>query len=128
MKTKSNNHSSYMKKADQLFMVQFRGEPCAVCGKTQGTVGHHIVNKARSKALRYDINNIIVLCQGHHMFSGELAPHSTNTLAVARFIDWMRENKRGQMEWCAANERIQRKYTFKDAVENMKEGRKAWDV
>ena len=122
------NHSSYMKKADGLFMKQFRGKPCEVCGSTQGTVGHHIVSRARSKALRYDLHNIIVLCMGHHKFSMEMAPHSPSQVVVERFINWFKENKPEQWAWTREHERDVRKYSFKQACENMKQGKDAWDV
>jgi len=126
-KTKSPNHSSYMKKADELFMVRFRGCSCRVCGTTKGTVGHHIVPRSRSKALRYDGRNIIVLCQAHHTMGNDMAPHSTNQLAVERFVDWFKDNQYDQYKWIKEHERDQRKYNYKQAVENLQNGRVAWD-
>ena len=126
-KKKSANDKSYRNKADSLFMSQFRGQPCRVCGTTEGTCGHHVVSKSRSKALRYDTRNIIILCQAHHTWSNEMAPHSTNQLAVERFIEWFRLACPEQHSWLAENERIERRYTFKQAVENLKCGREAWE-
>ena len=126
-KTKSPNHSSYMKKADELFMKPFRGCRCEICQSTKGTVAHHIVSKSRSKALRYDSRNIVILCPSHHMFSNEMAPHSTNTLAVERFIKWFKKTKKHQYAWIKEHERDQRKYNYKQAVENLQNGRVAWD-
>ena len=126
-KTKSPNHSSYMKKADELFLKQFRGNHCEVCQTTQGTCGHHIVPRSRSKALRYDMRNIIVLCAAHHTMGNDLAPHATNQLAVERFIKWFKKNKPAQHAWIKEHERDQRKYSYLQAVENMQEGRVAWD-
>ena len=124
---KPPNHKSYRTAADELFMKQFRGQPCEVCAKTQGTCGHHVVPKSRSKALRYDINNILVLCPAHHMYGNDLAPHSKNQIAVERFLDWFRFTKPDQWKWTRANERLQRKYSYKQAVENLKAGRDAWE-
>ena len=125
---KSSNHKSYRKKADDLFMPQFRGEPCEVCGKCEGTAGHHIVSKSRSKALRYDTRNIIIVCQSHHTMGNDLAPHSTNQLAVERFIEWFKETHPDRHQWITENERIDRRYTFKQAIENLKAGKNAWDT
>jgi hypothetical protein len=57
----------------------------------------------------------------------ELAPHSKNQIAVERFLDWFRFTKPEQWKWTRANERLQRKYSYKQAVENLKAGRDAWE-
>ena len=126
MKTRSPNSTYYRNKADSLFMAQFRGMNCEVCGTHIGTCGHHIVSKGRSKALRYDIKNIVVVCPSHHTMGNDKAPHSTNTLAVERFIEWFKAKKPEQYEYVTENERVERRYTYKQAVENMKAGRLAW--
>ena len=124
--TKRPNDKYYRNKADEIFMVQFRGKPCEVCGTTKGTVGHHNVNKARSKALRYDKMNITVLCQAHHTMGNDICPHSSNPMAVNRYFDWFKENSPKQYAYIVENERVQKKYSYKQAWENMKEGREAW--
>lgn len=126
-KTRRPNDSYFRKKADDIFMVQFRGQPCEVCGETHKTVGHHVVGKRRSKALRYDKNNIIILCPSHHTMGNELAAHSSNQMAVDRFITWFKQNKPLQHKWCQINERLQRKYSYKQALENLKAGKDAWE-
>lgn len=123
---KGPNDKYYRKKADELFMRQFRGRPCEVCNKSEGTCGHHIVNKARSKALRYDKRNIVVLCQSHHKFSNDLAPHSSNQMAVERFINWFKEKHPDRHKWITENERTERRYTYKQAFENLKAGDLGW--
>ena len=125
---KSDNHKSYRTKADNLFMSQFRGKPCEVCKTTVGTCGHHIVSKSRSKALRYDFRNIIVLCPSHHTLGNDLAPHSTNQLAVERFCEWFKEEFPIRHWWIKEHEHIiERRYTYKQAVENLKNGKEAWE-
>jgi hypothetical protein len=126
-KSKPANHKSFRNKADSLFMEQFRGQPCEVCKAIEGTCGHHIVPKSRSKALRYDLKNILVLCFKHHTMGNDLAPHSTNQLAVERFLEWFKDTKPEQHEWITENERIERRYSYKQAVENLKAGRNAWE-
>jgi hypothetical protein len=127
VKTKSPNDKSYRVKADSIFMAPYRGLPCAVCGTTKGTVGHHNVNKARSKALRYDKRNITVLCQSHHKFSNDIAPHSSNPMAVDRYFGWLSSHYLSKYNWLKENEHIQRKYSYKQAWENLKEGKEAWE-
>ena len=126
MKSRPPNHSYYRKKADDIFMSQFRGLACEVCGANLGTVGHHNVNKARSKALRYDKRNITVLCQKHHVMGNDICPHSSNPLAVDRYFDWLRKTNLSKYIWLKENEKIQRKYSYKQALENLKAGREAW--
>jgi hypothetical protein len=127
MKTRRPNDKYYRNKADAIFMAQFRGEPCEVCGAVKGTVGHHNVNRARSKALRYDKRNITVLCQAHHVMGNDICAHSSNPFAVDRYFAWFRNFKTEQYRWLKLNERIQRKYSYKDAWENLLAGREAWE-
>jgi len=127
MLKKSPNSKYYRNKADKLFMSQFHGEPCEICKTTIGTCGHHVIGKSRSKALRLDIRNIIVVCNQHHCFGNEMAPHSVNSLAVERFLEWFRTTHPERHAWIVENERIERRYTFKQAYENMVNGRDAWE-
>ena len=127
MKTRRPNDKYYRNKADDLFMSQFRGKPCEVCGSVKATVGHHNVSKARSKALRYDKMNITVLCQAHHTMGNDICAHGSNPMAVDRYFDWFSGRRRGQYEWLVDNERIQRKYSYKQALENLLVGREAWE-
>ena len=127
MKARRPNDKYYRIKADEIFMSQFRGEPCEVCGSVKATVGHHNVNKARSKALRYDKRNITVLCQAHHTMGNDICPHSSNPMAVDRYFDWFKHNSREKYLWLLGNEKIQRKYNYKQAWENLLVGREAWE-
>ena len=127
MKTRRPNDKYYRNKADDLFMSQFRGQPCEVCGSVKGTVGHHNVSKARSKALRYDRMNITVLCQAHHTMGNDICPHSSNPMAVDRYFKWFKDNRTDRYLWVKFNEKIQRKYSYKQAHENLLVGREAWE-
>lgn len=124
---KPANHKSYRNKADELFMKKFRGMPCEVCNSTRHTVGHHNVSKSRSKALRYDARNITVLCPSHHKFSNDLSAHSTNVMAVDRYLEWFKSHNKKQYEYLKENEHIVRKYSYRQAAENLKDGRLAWE-
>ncbi len=125
-KTRSPNSAYYRNKADEIFMVQFRGLPCEVCGTTNRTVGHHNVSKARSKALRYDKRNITVLCQAHHTMGNDICPHSSNPMAVDRYFVWFIREHKEQYHWLLGHEHIERKYNYRDALENLKAGMDAW--
>ncbi len=126
MKSKTPNSSYYRNKADSIFMAQFRGKPCEVCGVTKGTCGHHNIPKGRSKALRYDLKNITILCPKHHCFGNDLCAHSTNVFAVEKYVGWLKETHPANYKWIKENERIVRKYTYKRAWENLREGKEAW--
>jgi hypothetical protein len=125
MKTKPANHKSFRIKADEIFMKKYRGMPCEICGTMNRTVGHHNVPKSRSKALRYDPRNITVLCPTHHTMGNSVCAHSKNVFAVEQYLTWFKGNK-SQYEYCKANQLTVRKYSYKQAWENLKEGREAW--
>ncbi len=102
---KKNKNSAYwVNKCKDIFMVQGRGQACEVCGRTDGSVFHHIVSQSRSKLLRFDLMNVVVLCPEHHTMGNSLAPHSTNSLAVGRYIDWLRETNPDKVEYCEQRE------------------------
>jgi hypothetical protein len=101
MKKKSTNYSTpdgggWMHVADDLFLAQFRGRPCAICGATHGyyngktirAMGHHLLSKELHRAYRYTVDNIIVLCPKHHM-GAEMSPHSHDGASQAAFYAWM---------------------------------------
>ena len=124
---KPANHKSYRTKCDEIFMKPYRGLPCEICGSTKGTCFHHNIGKNISKALRFDPKCGTVLCPSHHKFSNEIAPHSTSVFAVGAYRDWFRENRPEQYKWLEENKYIERKYNYRDALENLKNGREAWE-
>jgi len=125
MKRKSTNYSTpdaggWCHAADDLFLAQFRGRPCAVCGaersfyqgKTVRSMGHHLLSKELHRKYRYDVDNIIVLCPKHHL-GAEMSPHSHDGAAQAAFYEWLllhwadkyhlmmeRRNEKFNKEWC----------------------------
>lgn len=139
MKRRSSNYSGadsggWMHKCDDLFLARYRGKPCEICGKTHGSddgkrvssCGHHLIFKGSCRQLRYDPNNIVVLCPYHHShYNGEISPHSiTSTLAQQRFADWMKENKPEQFEWWEANKYLEskifdRSWTYREMYERL---------
>jgi len=97
--------------ADKHCFAYFRGLPCVVCGTTYQTCGHHIIPKSRSLRHRHSTENIIPLCPSHHTFGGDLCAHSQSSLAVGRFLDWLKANLPKQYQWVQEHERD--KCTFK---------------
>jgi len=91
---KNPNSMTWRKKADRLVTKLFTGQPCMICkslGKinTYKTCGHHIVAKSLSAQLRHELLNIIPLCEEHHNFSVEIAPHSKYQPAQKAFLNWL---------------------------------------
>jgi 5-methylcytosine-specific restriction endonuclease McrA len=69
------------------------GNKCVYCGSDKNTNAHHIIPREIEK-FRFDVNNGVTLCAKHHRFSFEWSAHQ-NAFA---FIDWLRENRRKQIE------------------------------
>ena len=60
---------------------------CQVCFKADNLEVHHIVTR-NNKFLKYDMNNGILLCADHHVYSPVFSAHRT----VRLFLDWF-ENR-----------------------------------
>ena len=139
MKSKSSNYKSadaggWMHKADDLFLAQFRGRPCEICGATYGiengtkqsSCGHHLIFKGNCRKHRYEPQNIVILCPYHHSpWNPSLSPHSTvNTLAQEAFADWVRDNKPDQWQWWQehqsdANKPFDKSWTYREIYEEL---------
>ena len=139
MKRKSTNYSNadgggWMHKCDDLFLAQFRGKPCEICGKTHGrddgvkvsSCGHHLIFKGNCRQFRYEPNNIIILCPFHHShYNSEMSPHSiTSTLAQKRFADWVKMHKPKQYKWWQEHMHYEHKlfdrsWTYRDMYEQL---------
>lgn len=68
------------------------GWKCEYCGKTSYINAHHIFSRT-NHSTRWDIENGIALCAGHHTFSSTFSAHK----APIEFSEWVKEY-RGQ-EW-----------------------------
>ena len=114
MKKRSSNYSSFDSggwtvKCDDLFLAQFRGLPCEICGarggwdgkKKSSSCGHHLHHKGNCRKFRYDRRNIVVLCPNHHSkWSKHISPHcEVNGFGISRFNSWLRVNKPEQYKW-----------------------------
>lgn len=67
------------------------GAYCAVCKKESPLNVHHIFSRS-NRSVRWDLENAIVLCVGHHVF-GNFSAHKS----PMEFAEWLKE-KRGE-EW-----------------------------
>ena len=91
-KKKDNQYSIYWRtRADKEVTKYYTGLPCAICGTTYNTCGHHIAPRDVPR-FRHDPDNLIPLCEKHHKWGNEIAPHSPNALAQRAFTNWIEEN------------------------------------
>jgi|TARA_Y100000034_G_scaffold43202_1_gene52755 5-methylcytosine-specific restriction endonuclease McrA len=103
-------------KADRLLQEKNRRENarCMVCDK-ECTVGHHFWPKSTSSRLRYEMDNIVPLCQGCH-----LRHHSGDPTIHAKVLE-----ERGK-DWYKKLDSIRREVTkqsikyFEDVIEKLK--------
>jgi hypothetical protein len=122
-KRKRNGKSPlWRKKAFELFMSQYRGLPCAVCGTTDSTVGHHILEKRYCPRHVFTSQNIVVLCPSHHKWSRDLAAHSMNGLAIDRFFRWLEKAIPWQYAWVLQHEhdKFEKDPDFREIYETVK--------
>lgn len=67
-------------------LVKLRdGMKCTYCDKDTYLNSHHIYSRSK-KSTRWDIDNGITLCVGHHTFSSGFSAHKT----PLEFIDWLK--------------------------------------
>ncbi len=61
------------------------GFACVVCGKKEYLNSHHIYSRT-SFSTRWDLNNGITLCSGHHTLKSDFSAHKTPTEFVEFLI------------------------------------------
>ena len=70
-------------------LVKLRaGMKCEVCGKTSPLNSHHIYSRSK-RSVRWNPENGVCLCVGHHTFRSDFSAHLTPT----EFTIWLYENK-----------------------------------
>jgi 5-methylcytosine-specific restriction endonuclease McrA len=76
------------KKLDKLWSesVRKRDGKCMYCGSKDYLNAHHIFSRS-NRSTRWDINNGITLCSGHHKFSSTFSAHKTHV----EFTYWLEE-------------------------------------
>ena len=122
------NSKYWRNKADAEITHLHTGKPCEVC-KSQGrintylTCGHHVVAKSLCANLRHHKDNIVDLCSEHHLFSNELAAHSSNPLAIQAWITWLEIHKIEAYHLLLTYKQFTSvKPNYKEAYEKLKEG------
>jgi 5-methylcytosine-specific restriction endonuclease McrA len=90
-KKRAESVSTLTKTADKLWSELIKiqgGNKCAYCGTTEYLNSHHLFTRSR-RATRWDLENWITLCSGHHTLSSEFSAHQTSL----EFFLWIEELK-----------------------------------
>ncbi len=95
---KANGITSLTKRADALWSECVKinyNHQCQYCGKKEYLNSHHLFTRSR-KSTRWDIENGICLCSGHHTLSSSFSAHQTwleffEWLEGIRWRDWIDE-------------------------------------
>jgi len=70
--------------------IRANNNGCFVCGQPI-SCGHHYFPKSTASSLRYDLDNIIPLCQGCHFRHHNGDPRIHATVLEIKGIDWHKE-------------------------------------
>lgn len=81
-----------IKKIDKLLTEIGKRSFCAVCGAQPAWL-HHLLPKSTHPWLRAVVENLLPLCDNHHILSNDLAAHSSNRKAQQAFIGWLLLNR-----------------------------------
>ena len=100
---KKDSPAWYKMKVVEAFMKSYRGNPCAVCGATEGTVAHHIVSRGSCPHHIATPNMVIPLCKQHHRFAHGDRFANGDAFAVCEFLQWLADRRPKQYEWCMAH-------------------------
>lgn len=111
-----------MRICDKIFSQRYQGGACEVClseGRVNmiATCGHHLIPRSRSRFLRYDPRNICVVCQAHHMWGSDKCAHGQSSLAIARFVDWLKRHRKADYDYCKSNEHTPSTRSWKQELE-----------
>ena len=92
----------WKKKCDKLWAIIVRSiGHCEVCGKTENLNAHHLIGRGNYK-YRYDLDNGLCLCVGHHMFNRDISAHASME-SIVGLLEWLQDNKPEQYRWFMDN-------------------------
>ena len=103
------------KRLKKLLDIIFKEQPCVVC-KSLGrintqTCAHHVVSKGSNVHWKWEIRNLIPLCNHHHLFDIEINAHSRrgNSMEVGHFWSWLEKNLPIHHQWAEDNCKVRGK-------------------
>ncbi len=88
-KIKKRNSLPWLRKTCMELWSQYvknRDKCCQYCGRTDYLNAHHIYSRS-NQWLRFEEDNGITLCAGHHTMSSSFAAHKT----PLEFIEWLEQ-------------------------------------
>ena len=90
-------------KADRLLQQKYVKGRCEVCGKP-AQVAHHIVPKSQSNNLRYDPDNLAILCNACHFAHHTKGdPKIISKIIEIRGLEFMEELQKRRYQICKFN-------------------------
>jgi hypothetical protein len=93
-----------MKNLDDYFSLKVRARDgqCMkpLCGKTEGLQCAHIFTRSR-QSTRWDMNNMITLCAGHHKFWAHQYPEKFTEWIISRMgkEEYLKLQRKSDMAW-----------------------------
>jgi hypothetical protein len=97
-KKKSNENSKYWKNKlwalVRKIVLERDGHCCVMCGNTEKTNVHHIIDR-RYKPFSFETNNLISLCPKCHKFDSFKSVHCN----PARFLKFLKTFRKEQWKW-----------------------------
>ena len=92
IKEKPKTKSYYRNKCDRLLqnIVRLTYDKCLVCGR-QISCGHHYFPKSTAGNLRYNLKNIIPICQSCHFRLHNGDPRIQNAINEIKGEEWLCE-------------------------------------
>ena len=115
---KANVGSKYWRdKADKIWsQLVKRDERCAVCGRMDiKRDSHHLLSRGKVMT-RHDLENGMLLCVTHHLYSPDCSPHA----GPIGFVEWLEENHPEKLEWVRQNRNRTGKPDYKANYERLK--------
>ena len=85
-------HKTIDNKLDKLWslLVKHRaGFRCEYCGSREKVLNSHHIYSRSNRSTRWDLENGVCLCVGHHTFSTKFSAHKTPT----EFTEWLYQVK-----------------------------------
>lgn len=104
MKTKLPKLSTIRTKCDNLLtpIIKLIFPKCLLCGKDT-EVAHHHFHKSESNRLRYELDNLINLCQSCHLSLHMRESHHASRIVVIKGVNWFVDLEKKKWEYVKAD-------------------------
>lgn len=116
MRRKSKSETSKLqRKCDALLtpIVKKQKPSCLLCNRDT-EVAHHHVHKSKSLILRYDLDNLINLCQSCHLALHHNESYYASKVVAIKGLEWFEELERKKNQIIKAD-----KYWYNEQLERL---------